>query len=141
MPPHFTHKFAVDVGWPLLIKQLGINPREVLRRAKLPDDLFVRRNASLEPQTYLRFWTTLEKVSGDPVFPLKLGQMVSAESFSPPIFAALCSPNFRIAMNRLSQFKPLVGPIRLQVSHTRRRIQTACTMGQSWRRGRPCGSR
>ena len=52
----------------------------------------------------------------DPAFPLTLGQSISTEAFSPPIFACLCSPNLNTALKRLAEYKPLVGPLRLDVS-------------------------
>ena len=40
------------------------------------------------------------------------------ETFDPPIFASLCSENLNIALQRLSQFKQLVGPLNLMVEIT-----------------------
>jgi AraC-like DNA-binding protein len=70
---------------------------------------------ALSTSEYFRLWDALEKAFNDPSFPLRLGQAVSVESFSPPIFAALCSPNLNVAVRRLSQFKRLIGPMTLDV--------------------------
>ena len=41
----------------------------------------------------------------------------NGQRHDPPLFAALCSPNLEIALRRIGQFKPLIGPVRLRVSH------------------------
>ena len=108
-------KFAVDPGWRILLKDIGVSEDEVLRRAHLPLDLFSRNNATLTVEEYFRIWIAIEASLNDPTFPLQLGQMISTEAFSPPIFAALCSPNLNVAMKRLSKYKQLIGPMTLQV--------------------------
>ena len=108
-------KFAIDPRWRLLLKDFGVNESEVLKHAQLPSDLFSKKDASLSAEEYFRLWKGLEKTFDDPSFPLRLGQMISTESFSPPIFASLCSPNLNVAMERLSRYKQLIGPMILQV--------------------------
>ena len=108
-------KFVVDPLWRLILKDIGANESEVLKRAQLPRALFSQKNASLKPEEYFRLWKGLERSLNDPSFPLRIGQMISTESFSPPIFASLCSPNLNVAMERLSRYKQLIGPMTLQV--------------------------
>jgi AraC-like DNA-binding protein len=108
-------KFIVDPGWRILMKDLGVSEDEALRRAQLPLDLFSRVNATLSAEEYFRIWIGIEESLNDPAFPLRLGQMISNEAFSPPIFAAFCSPNLNVAMKRLSKYKQLIGPMTLQV--------------------------
>lgn len=108
-------KFAVDPGWRVILKDIGVSVNEVLKRAKLPRDLFSRKNAFLSTDEYFRLWKGLEASLNDPSFPLRMGQMISTEAFSPPIFASLCSPNMNVAMERLSRYKQLIGPMSLQV--------------------------
>ncbi len=111
-----SHAYALDMTtWPVLLKKLGIRAANVLRRAGLPDDLFARASARLEPTAYFRFWEALETEAGDGAFVLRLFGALRSESFSPPLFAALCSPNLLTALQRLSQYKALVAPIRLDI--------------------------
>ncbi|MBZ5712901.1 AraC family transcriptional regulator ligand-binding domain-containing protein [Nannocystis pusilla] len=42
-----------------------------------------------------------------------------SESFSPPLFAALCSPNLLCAARRVAQYKRLIGPMRIDVTEER----------------------
>lgn len=49
------------------------------------------------------------------MFPIRLGEVLNSESFSPPLFDALCSPNLKIAAKRINRHKPLIGPMSLGV--------------------------
>ena len=49
------------------------------------------------------------------MFPLRVAETVSAESFDPPLFAALCSANLMQAVQRLAKYKQLVAPMSLEV--------------------------
>lgn len=109
-------KFAVDPAWRVTLKDLGIRENLLLRHAQLPEDLFSRKNFLLTPQEYFQLWEALGELFDDPTFPLQLGQTVPAESFNPSVFAALCSPNLNIAMQRLSDYQQLIGPIILDVN-------------------------
>lgn len=114
-----AHAYAMDMTWPAVLKELGLHPANVLRRAGLPEDLFARASARLDTASYFRFWEALEAEAGDDQFVLRLYGALRAESFSPPLFAALCSPNLLTALQRLSRYKALVAPMRLDVVSTR----------------------
>ncbi|WP_288474190.1 AraC family transcriptional regulator [uncultured Pantoea sp.] len=105
--------FPVDVGWQALLKDLGLRAAHVLRRAALPDDLLSGGKQSLSSQDYFRFWHALETESGDAMFPLRVIETLTTESFSPPLFAALCSPDLIQAAQRLATYKKLVCPMEL----------------------------
>jgi AraC-like DNA-binding protein len=100
------------------LKELGVNSAEVLKRAGLPGDLLVQKEPTLDAKDYFRLWDAVIETVGDPSLPLKLGQSVSVEAFHPAFFAGLCSPNFNIAMHRISKFKKLVGPLVYKINQT-----------------------
>jgi AraC-like DNA-binding protein len=114
--PH--RKFVVDMGWQFILEAIGLAPGDVLRHAGLPGDLFTLQKPELTIDEYFRLWDSIEILLDDPLFPLKLAQSVSAEAFSPPLFSALCSPNLRIALQRLAQYKPLIGPLTLDLEES-----------------------
>ncbi|MCG8419280.1 MAG: AraC family transcriptional regulator [Proteobacteria bacterium] len=118
--------FPVEPGWQVLLKDLGIVASDVLRRATLPEDLFSRPRATLKTDEYFRFWRAIEEEVNDPLFPLRLGQAVTTEFFYPPIFAAMCSPNMLIAMQRLSHYKRLVAPQALHVTEETGVVSLSC---------------
>lgn len=103
--------FSLDIGWRTLLKDFGLKPEHVLRKAGLPEDLFARVGRGLDTDEYFRFWRALELEAGDAMFPLHLLEMVSAEVFDPPLFAALCSANLMQAVQRLAKYKQLVAPM------------------------------
>ncbi|MBL4705086.1 MAG: AraC family transcriptional regulator ligand-binding domain-containing protein [Flavobacteriales bacterium] len=92
----------------------------ILRCAKLPVDLFSLEDASLSPAEYFQFWEALEQVAGEQEVALLFAQHLSAESFDPPIFASMCSPDLNTALKRISYYKPLVGPMILDVAVNRK---------------------
>ncbi len=94
----------------------------MLTRAQLPTDIFSRQTVTLNSTEYFRFWVGLGETVNDPAFPLKLGQAAPVESFNPPLFATLCSPNLLVAMKRLSQFKKLLGPMTLDVTESKTNV-------------------
>lgn len=111
-----TTTFPVDPGWRPLLKDLGIRSDTLLRRAGLAEELFTRPNNGLTTAEYFRFWEALQAEAGDPLLPLRLVEAIQAESFIPPIFAALCSANLLQAGHRLSTYKKLIAPMSLNVS-------------------------
>jgi len=107
--------FSLGIGWRALLKDLGLQPGHVLRRAGLPEDLFSRTGHGLATEEYFRFWRALEEQAGDAMFPLRIVETVSAESFDPPLFAALCSANLMQAVQRLAKYKQLLAPMSLEM--------------------------
>ncbi|OOW66713.1 AraC family transcriptional regulator [Xanthomonas axonopodis pv. martyniicola] len=121
--------FSLDIGWRTLLKDFGLKPEHVLRKAGLPEDLFARVGRGLDTDEYFRFWRALELEAGDAMFPLHLVEMVSAEVFDPPLFAALCSANLMQAVQRLAKYKQLVAPMGLEVDVDR---AGALTVSPRW---------
>ena len=113
---HVSARYTIDMGWALMLGNLGIRPADLLRQARLPLDLFQREAAQVTSAEYFRLWSAIEEVSGDPLVPLKLAGQMSAETFSPALFACLCSETLDAALERLAHFKPLIGPMRLEIS-------------------------
>ena len=112
MPPN---TYALDTTWRTVLKDLGIVPADALRRAGLPDDLLQQPSARLIPEQYYRLWNSIEAEFGDGLLPIRLCEATRSESFSPPLFAALCSPNLLVAAQRIGHYKSLIAPMELHV--------------------------
>lgn len=112
--------FAIEPSWKALLRDLGARPGDVLRRAELPHDLFNRADSSVDTSGWFRLWEALEAESSDPDFPLRVAAAFVADTFSPVCFAAQCSPNMRVASERIRQYKRLVAPMTLRVRGDRR---------------------
>ena len=121
-------RFHVQMSWNLLILDMGYQPADVLACARLPGDLFARKDSTLSPSEYFNLWRGLEQVVGADALPLKLGQVISVEAFDPVLFACLCSPDLNTALQRLAQYKRLVGPLTMDVAITAKatKVTLAC---------------
>jgi AraC-like DNA-binding protein len=111
--------YALDTTWRTLLKDMGVSSGNVLRRAGLAEDLLVQPSVRLASADYYRLWASVEAETADPLLAIRVCQAVRSESFSPPLFAALCSPNLVVAAQRIAQYKALVAPIRLEIAHGR----------------------
>lgn len=112
------HTYALDATWRTLLADLDIPAIHVLRRAGLPDDLLASTGGRVPSADFYRLWNALEaEVSGRPLA-MRIFDVIKAESFSPLLFAALCSPDFVTALRRVAQYKPLIGPMDFRVTET-----------------------
>lgn len=109
-------RFILDPSIVALLRDLGISAGRVLRRAELPVGMFRGEPVALTPGEYFRFWDALDTESANPNLAVAIGRAISVELFSPPLFAALCSPNLAVAARRIAAYKPLIGPMVIDVS-------------------------
>ena len=119
--------YALDTTWRTLLKDLGVAPADVLRRAGLPDDLLQRPTYRLAPEDYYRLWHSIETGMDGTVLAVELCRRVRSESFSPLLFAALCSPNLVVAARRIATYKALVAPIRFDLTERGDRVTVEMT--------------
>ncbi len=107
--------YPFDANWRLMLADLDVQPARVFRRAQMSEDLLSRDSPQLTRQQWFAFWTAIEEETGAQVFPLHVVERVTTEVMSPPLFAAMCSPNLEIASQRLGTYKRLVCPMALDV--------------------------
>ncbi len=98
-----------------MLLDMGIDPQLVLAYAKLPADLYNQAQASVTPSEYFQLWQGVDRAAGDKELPLLLAKNMNAETFDAPIFASICSSNLNVALNRIRQYKPLIGPMMLDL--------------------------
>jgi len=108
-------RFSLNRTLRIVFADLGISTANVLQRAGLPADLFAREGATLSAAEYFALWRGFEAESDHPTPPLQLIAAMSAEVFEAPLFAAICSPNLNVALQRVQAFKRLLGPIALSL--------------------------
>lgn len=111
------HDKPVHVGaaWRVVLSDLGLDERTILRRAGLPPTLLQGDGSYISLDEFYALYEAIEAESDDPTLALQAGRVVSIELFDPAIFAAICSPNMNTAARRLGQFKRLVGAFSLDV--------------------------
>jgi AraC-like DNA-binding protein len=112
-----AERFTLDPGIRALLEDLGIPAGRLLRRAQLPAGLFRGGPVAVTPAEYFRLWDALDAEADDPNLAVAIGQAISVEMFSPPLFAALCSPNLQVAAQRIATYKPLIGPMGVGITH------------------------
>ena len=93
-----------------IIADVGIDHRDLLRHAGLPLDLLTQGGVALTVDEYFRLVLALEAIANDPLLAVHLTEAISPETFSPVLFAALCSTNLSAAIQRVIEFKVILGP-------------------------------
>ncbi|MCB9697641.1 MAG: AraC family transcriptional regulator ligand-binding domain-containing protein [Alphaproteobacteria bacterium] len=110
-----SQTYAIGEGWKVILGQIGVRHADVLRRARLPEDLLNRDDVRLSGEAFLRFFEALDASFEDQAVWVRMTEATRPEFFTPPVFAALCSPDLATAAERVAKFKPLIGPIVLDV--------------------------
>jgi len=103
--------FPLDKNYAALLRAYGISVDELLKRARLPLDMFVRDNPCVTAEEYYRFMKAIEDIVPDKKMPILLATADNIETITPPIFGAYCSANARECVKRIAQYKALAGAI------------------------------
>jgi AraC-like DNA-binding protein len=129
----------VGSAWRLLLRDLGLDARAILRRAGQPLSLFEGEGSFVSLDVLYALYDAIEQEADDPTLALQAGKVVAIELFDPALFAAICSPDLNTAAARLGEFKRLVGPFRLDVEvepgETRLRYRCKHRPDLPWLRG------
>ena len=111
-------RFSFSKNWLVLLKDMNVEIADLLSAAGLPHGLFSRETVTLSITDYFKFWRGIEKVIGDENLALLLSANLTTEAFDPAIFASLCSPNLNVALKRIRDYKPLIGPMELKITES-----------------------
>jgi len=123
----YNHKYNLEKGWPALLKNLNISVQDVLRHARLPLDLLLRKTPAVSADEYYRFWDGLAYAAGSITAPaLRLAKIISENAIAPTIIAFLSSSNLNVALKRMAHYKPIVAPVRMHLEQNER--QTILTL-------------
>lgn len=115
--------FPLDKNYAALLRAYEISVDELLKRARLPLDLFVRDNPCVTVEEYYRFMEAIEDIVPDKKMPILLATADHIETITPPIFGAYCSANARECIKRIAQYKALVGAVIFEVCENEQGIQ------------------
>ncbi|CUI85917.1 helix-turn-helix transcriptional regulator [Cognatishimia activa] len=108
-------RYLISASLKASARMLNISTERVLRRAGLPADYLASETRGVTAREWFAVWEACEAEYGQPDIAMKLGQAMARGPFVPPIFAFSCSPNIEMGLSRLAQFKPLMGPLTLDV--------------------------
>ena len=102
--------------WYTVLADIGLHAADVLRIAGMPEDLLSQPVVRVDAEDFFRLWRAAESLCPGIDLPLAAVRHASAESFTPPLFAALCSPNLAVALERLANYKQLCAPMRIELA-------------------------
>lgn len=102
------------------LKQMGtlleISPAHVLRRAGLSAVLATENEINVEAETYFRIWDAMYAEADRAGIEMVLAMAYAHGPFVPPIFAFSCAETLALGLTRLADFKPLIGPIKMEIT-------------------------
>ncbi|CUH64309.1 Virulence-regulating protein VirS [Thalassovita gelatinovora] len=94
---------------------LKLDETRLLRRVGLAPDFLDHEGKGVTAREFYALWQAgFDEAKHDDVA-LNLGRQFAQAPYVAAILAFSCSPNIEIGLTRLSLFKPLVAPVRLQV--------------------------
>ena len=108
--------FLIDGRYDDLLRHYGLDPQAVLRQAELPADTLNHDRITMKEEQYYRFMQAIDELKTMDDLAVKMATADQIETFSPPIFAAYCSHNGEQCINRLAEYKKLIGPMTYQIT-------------------------
>ena len=97
---------------------LDIDAGNVMRRAGLAPDFLENEGSGVTAKEFYALWQAVFDEVGDKHLALKLARQLAAAPVLPAMLAFSSSPNTEIGLTRLALFKPLVGPVKLEVKRS-----------------------
>jgi hypothetical protein len=85
------------------LKEHQVSVPAVLHRAGLPAGFFQQEKIYLTTAELFALWRAIGETSADPAIGLKLGAEPRFERYQPTAIAAVCSRNFRDALQRIAR--------------------------------------
>lgn len=95
---------------------LGISPARVLGRLGLSGSLANDNDLSVGADMYFRLWDAICAEADRPGIEMDLAMAYARGPLIPPLFAFSCAETLVLGLTRLCDFKPLVGPCKMEVT-------------------------
>lgn len=102
---------------------LGVAPDRVLRRTGLSPSLSDQADLSVTAETFFRIWDAMIAEANRPGVEMDLAMAYAHGPFLPPIFAFSCADTLSLGLQRLADFKPLIGPLTIEVSRPGQKLR------------------
>ncbi len=105
-----TRRFRIASSLIQRLAELGLSTAQVLSRAGLPSALFEQERVLVSTEELFALYRSMEELSGDAAFGLKIGTEKRLERYDPVAIAALYARSLRDALQRIARFKQLTCP-------------------------------
>ena len=109
-------RYPVGAYLKQITSMLGLSPARILRRVGLSEALLSEGDFSVDIETYFRFWDAMSAEADRPGIEMDLAMAYAHGPFIPPIFAFSCAETLSLGLERLSVFKPIIGPMRMDLT-------------------------
>jgi AraC-like DNA-binding protein len=110
-----NNRFRVSSSLGRRLQDVGVSPSAVLAQAGLPLGLFNEGKILLTTEEFFALYRGISESSGDPAIGLKLGTENRIERYDPICIAALSTRSLRSAIERLSRYKQLTCPEKIDL--------------------------
>jgi AraC-like DNA-binding protein len=110
-----SSRFRVSTSLGARLREVGLAPSAVLAQAGLPSGLFNQEKILLTTEEFFGLYRGIAEISRDPAIGLKLGSENRIERYDPIKIAALSTRSFRNAVERLSRYKQLTCPEKIDL--------------------------
>ncbi|KAB8141697.1 AraC family transcriptional regulator [Chloroflexia bacterium SDU3-3] len=109
--PHIRVSSVIGVK----LESMGISLVELLRRARLPQQLLRQERAVLSVEQWLALWDALDSMEIDPALGLSFTQFEGSEPYDALWITALSAPTLHAAIAKLSRYKRLFSAERIDM--------------------------
>lgn len=123
-------KYILDGQYGKYLEMIGVKVGEALKEAGVPENLFSWNKPVMDEVDYYAFISAVGRQVTDPKLPIVLASADNIESFSPPIFAAYCSKNGNVCMERLSAYKRIIAPMRYELYEADGKVKLVIEAGK-----------
>ena len=97
------------------LEELNVPHKNLLAHARLPVTLLQQDKVQVTTEELFAIYQAIPEVSGDPEIGLKIGTEERAERYDPIAIAALCTRSLRDALQRMSRYKQLTCPEKIEL--------------------------
>ena len=109
--------YPVDQYFRQMSSLLGISAKNVIARCNLPTSFLEQSEQAVDGVTFMRIWEAIAAEAGPGTFELDLAKAYAHGPFVPPLFAFSCADTLAQGLSRLSEFKPLIGPMTIDLTN------------------------
>lgn len=108
-------RFRISSLLPLRLAEHQFSLPALLQRAGLPQGFFREQKIYATTAELFALWRAIGEMSPEPGIGLKIGAEPRLERFHPAAIAAVCSRNFRDALQRMARYKQLTCPEEIRI--------------------------